>query len=522
VTLAVPSIPALIALVLKLLLIAYVLRFPLRNRTASLFLGLLVVFSLQNLIEFLGLNDFAHADYSRADVYGRLYFAMVIPFLAILLHLSLRLSYDSPTVDRLDRYAYALYVPTILLEALLFGNQLIVGFRPFEYSILREPGPLYFLFETYATLYMLIAISSLMYGARADRASFPRTRNRLWLYAMLPIALLVVYLIVANHFGWTRLTSTFYLPIAITLFLGVTTYATYQYRLFDIEFFIPWSRVRKRKTAFYKRIQATISEVVDLKSVQEILDLIAHAIHCQVALIGGPRPVLALANGQQADAKNDLSVLRFPREALRDVDHIVVANEIENSLPELHALMKQYKIGAIVPFNAHSSTAGHWMLLGEHFSDEVYTPLDFKVVETLFDRIGERFLDNMLLLRSQLSEANDELHDYQRRLTVAWSELESLRKTLARTEEDNKALREEKANLMRQRFHVIDSGLPHAIESGTQTLAEYMAEAEREMVRAALRDCGGNRIEAARLLGIRPRTLHYLIQRHDLEPEVGT
>jgi DNA-binding protein Fis len=250
--------------------------------------------------------------------------------------------------------------------------------------------------------------------------------------------------------------------------------------------------------------------------------MLAGAFRCQVALIGGPRPVVALASGQKKAAKSDLLLSEFPRETLRKIDHIVVANEVEDRFPKLHDLMKCHNVGAIVPFNSHSSTAAHWMLLGEHFSDQVHTPLDFKVVETLFDRIGERFLDNLLLLRSQLAEANDDLRDYQRRLGSAWSELESLRKNLTATEQDNRALREEKANLKRQSFRLVPGGLPNAIESGKQTLEQYLAESEREIVRAALRDCGGNKVQAARLLGVQPRTLHYLIQRHDLDRDEVT
>src|SRR5690606_22414174 len=175
---------------------------------------------------------------------------------------------------------------------LLPGEQLIAGFKPFQNSLLREPGPWYFLFETYATAYMLAALSGMFYGARgARRNALARTRNRLWLFALSPIALLVVYLIVANQFGWTRLTSTFYLPVAVTFFLFVATYATYEYRLFDVEFFLPWSKVRRRKTAFYQRIQATIAEIAELRSVRQVLDLMAHTLRCQVALIGGPRPL---------------------------------------------------------------------------------------------------------------------------------------------------------------------------------------------------------------------------------------
>src|SRR5690606_12257555 len=204
-----------------------------------------------------------------------------------------------------------------------------------------------------------------------------------------------------------RLTSTFYLPLAVTFFLFVTTYATYEYRLFDVEFFLPWSKVRRRKTAFYQRIQATIAEIAELRSVRQVLDLMAHTLRCQVALIGGPRPLVALAPGQESGTGDRLVLPQFPREALAELDQIVIANEIADLRPDLHRLMRRHKVGAIVPFGSHGATAGHWMLLGEHFSDSVYTPLDFKRVEALFNRIAERFLDDLLLLRTQLTDAKE-------------------------------------------------------------------------------------------------------------------
>lgn len=514
------TIPAFVALLMKLVLIAYALRSPRKNPTTRLFVVLLILFSLHNVVEFVGLNYFvAHGLDETMMRFGYAYFAIGILFLAAVLHLSLRLS-----TDHWNQWAPVvlfLYLPVPVLEYLLLGtNKLVAGFTEYsDYTIIRVPGPLYFLFETYAPLYLLAALAYLIYGARKSRSSFiNRIRNRLWLVGLAPLVLLNAYLIVANHFGLAGVSSTVSMPIAITFFLVVAAYATHQYRLFDIEFYIPWSKVRKRKTAFYQRIQATIAEIAELKSVNEILDMLASAFRCQVALIGGPRPAVALVNGQRLDAKNDPTLSRFPLDALKGVGHIVVANEIEGRLPELYEMMKRHKVGAIVPFNPHSATSANWMLLGEHFSDQVYTPLDFKMVETLFDRIGERFLDNLLLLRSQLTEANEELRDYQRRLTVAWSELESLRKTLDQTEHDNRALREEKASLMRQSFRVVDGSLPSAIESGQKTLQQYLAESEREIVRSALREADGNRAEAAKLLGMRPQTLHYLIQRHNLEP----
>lgn len=512
--------PSLVALIFKLVLLGYAAKSRAKSALTFVFMAMLIVMSFFNLFEFIGLAYYANNGYDPrvANFFGFSYFVLIVAAIALLLHLSLALSFDGDFLRDRRSLVLLLYAPVVVLEyLLLFTDKLVLGFKPFLYTILRDPGPWYFLFETYLILYCGGALVNLTYGARSSRPILARVRNRLWFLAMAPMAILFIYLVVANHFGWTRLTSTFYGPIAMTFFLAVTTYATYEYRLFDIEFYIPWSKVRKRKTAFYKRIQETIAEIAGLKSVKDILSMLTRALQCQVALIGGARPLVALAPQQELSGRDDLTFSDFPQTALQEINHIIVANEIADSHPKLHGLMKRHKVGAIVPFNSHSSTAAHWMLLGEHFSDHVYTPLDFKVVETLFDRIGERFLENLLLVRSQLAEANDELRDYQRRLGLAWGEIESLRKNLTATEQDNRELREEKANLKRQSFRVVQGGLPSVIASGEKTLEQYLAESEREIVRAALRDCRGNRAKAARLLGVQLRTLHYLIQRHDLE-----
>lgn len=517
------EIPSLVALVFKLVLLGYAVRSRAKTSLTFVFTVMLVVLSLFNLVELAGLGYIATRGYDPriADLFGFAYIALIIAAIALQVHLSLLLSFDGvPHGNRRGLLlVVALYAPAFALECLLlFTDKIVFGFKPFLYTVLRDPGPWYFLFETYLVVYFSAALVNLVYGARTSRPTSARVRNRLWLLALSPTALLFIYLIFANHFGWTKLTSTFYGPMAMTFFLVVTTYATYQYRLFDIEFYIPWSKVRKRKTAFYRRIQATIGEIADSRSVKHILDALGEVLRCQVALIGGPRPLLALVTGPQPDGGQP-TLAEFPREALENVKHIVIANEIADAQPQLHALMKRHNVGAIVPFNRHSAMAAHWMLLGEHFSDQVYTPLDFKVVEALFDRIAERFLDDLLLLRAQLTEVTDDLRDYKRRLALAWQELGSLRRKVTVLEQDNTRLREANAELRRQQFTVVKSGLPEPIASGKQTLDQHIAQTEAAIVCAALRSCKGDKNKAARLLGIRRNNLHYLIERHGLEPK---
>lgn len=104
-------------------------------------------------------------------------------------------------------------------------------------------------------------------------------------------------------------------------------------------------------------------------------------------------------------AKEAIAMAELPRDALEQIDHIAIAHEIEDAMPRMYGLMKKHHIAAIVPFYPRTSTAANWMLLGDPFSEEVYTPLDFYMVEQIFDRIiSDRFLDK-LLLHSQLAEA---------------------------------------------------------------------------------------------------------------------
>jgi hypothetical protein len=523
VTIPFHTVPSLIALAVKLVLFVYVARSRTKSQFTRLFLVLLLLFSAYNVIEFSGISYYyAHGFNHTVELFGFSYFAIFILCTAIILHLSLIMSFDAAAEPKWKHYFWLLYIFILPLEYLLFfTDQLVVGFAPFKDSIIRKPGPLYFLFESYMVGYLLASFVNLLYGARSSRAPFKRNRNRLWLLGLLPVSLMFIYLIVAGYFGLPKFTTTFYHPIGVTFFLVVTTYAIHEYRLFDIEFFVPWSKVRKRKTAFYQRIQATIAEIADLPSVREILEHLAKVLHCQVALIGGPRPLVALVEGQESSLSSQLALSQFPREALQRVNHIVVANEIADSLPELHALMKHHKVGAIVPFNSHSATSAHWMLLGEYFSDQVYTPLDFRVVEALFDKLAERFIDNLLLLRSQLADANDELRDYKRRLAMAWQDLAVARKKSVVLETTNRELREEIAGSRRKKFHVVAPELPVEVASGEKTLEAFLAafleDTEATLVRAALKVCHGDKGKAARLLGIADkRAMFYLMQRHQI------
>jgi hypothetical protein len=257
--------------------------------------------------------------------------------------------------------------------------------------------------------------------------------------------------------------------------------------------------VRKRKTAFYNRIRGTIAEIADLGSVNEAVQRIADALNCSVVLVNGPRPIVALAG-------HGKPIADFPTQELRQIDQIVVANEIIDADPARHLLMKQHGVAAIVPFHPRSKTAASWMLLGDAFSDSVYTPLDFKVVEELFDRMGELFLDKLVLLRSQLNDALEEVQVLQQRLDTTEKKLVDIRREtvpLPRT-----------APKLLQPGDAADKTAQAAEER--MTLDEHVSAFESRIIEETLKQCGGNKSQAARMLGLRPNTLHYKIERYRL------
>jgi hypothetical protein len=384
----------------------------------------LFCFSIQNVAEIFGLY---RINTDNVVVYfdGAVFYASLILAFAFFFNLALAIAFDDLR-GRKQALINAVYGYAVVLVILLIFSRLVIrdfealNYGSFGNSATRIPGPLFFLVEIYLLAFLIGSSAVLVYGARTQTSALKRTKCSVLLSAILPIVVLGATIVTLLHLGIKLFNASVTFPIAITYFLAVTAYGIYQHRIFDIQFFIPWSKVRKRKTAFYSRLRAMIAEIADVSSVNQAINLLADVLRCPVALISGPRPVLAIS-GSSAD------MIRFPLKELRRVDSILVANEIGDAMPSMHMLMREHGVAAIVPFHPHSQTAASWMLLGESFSDQVYTPLDFKMVEQVFDRLGDLFLDKLLFMRSQLHEAREQLQTLQLRLDVAEEQNRELR-----------------------------------------------------------------------------------------------
>lgn len=510
------SIPALVALIFKLALIGYSWRSAERTTIARLFLALLIVLALVDIDEIFFLNYLAaYGAIGPVQASGFVYMALGLLTISILLHLSLALSLDR--ADFLHRpWIYLLYAPALaLIGLLLITDKMVRDFTPFFYSILRQPGPWYGVIEAYWVSCLSLVLASLIYGARASRPALLRLRNRLWLLALAPVVLLAIYIVVANHISWTQITFPLYTPIAVTFFLIVTTYATHErarpgsfyrflYRLFDLEAYIPWSQVHKRKAEVYRRAEAMLAELGALRSIKDTVMRLSDVFECPVVWIGGHSPVVA---GDGPD------LARFPFDELVKVDRLLLAHHAARTHPAIHALMRDHKVAAIVPFYPYSRAAS-WMLLGESFSEQIYTPFDYEWVTPLFERVANHLLDEQMLLRHVLTEERRKLRAMRRRLeNVGW-QLETTENRLQLVSEENRRLREqataEAGDPLARRMALVE----RSADGGT--LDEHVSRFEAQMIADALAQCDGNQARAAALLGLRRNTLHYKIKRYRL------
>jgi len=290
------SLPAVFALAFKAGIFAYIRLLHVHSPQARIYLYFLFVLAVQNIVEISHFYNLARGVMPHFEITA--FYAFGILALALFFHLSLSFA-SSDFANIKARLVLAfVYLYAIILEVLLiFTPWLISDFTRMTYTVTRVPGPLYSAFEVFAFSISLGVICLLAYAATRQDTTQKRLKAKLMLAAIIPMILVVTGVLALLHFGVKRFNASLIYPFATTYFLSVTAYAIHQHRLFDIGFLVPWSKVRKRKTAFYGRIRAMIAEIADLGSVREAVHRLADTLRCPVALVSTGKPVLAVAGG---------------------------------------------------------------------------------------------------------------------------------------------------------------------------------------------------------------------------------
>jgi len=426
------SLPALIALTIKGGLFWYSLSQSNESMASRLFLYFLAALTVVNVVEISGF--YILIDLETVPVLnGYLYYVFEITALSILFHLVTAMSLQAVPL-RLVKLVYSYAGMLVLL--LLTTDWVVADFQRYAYAIVRVPGPLYFLFEWYALPIFLSVIGMLYYGSRKQRTAVLRLKNRWMLIAIVPMCLVIGGVVSLLHLGVKLPFNTNVLsPIAVSYFLLVSAYAIHQYRLFDLQFFLPWSKVRRRQTAFYDRIRSLISEIADLRSPDKIVGQLAQAFTCPVALLSSGKTITS----DEGAAK---TMGNLPRSSLNSLKQIVVTDEIRDTEPQLFASLDERGIAAVVPFNSYAEESEGWLLLGR-FSDQIYSRKDFDVAERLFAKLADEFLEQQLASRNRVSNLKRSLDRAMQREERLQAELDELKQVQQQQFEQLKALQEQ-------------------------------------------------------------------------------
>lgn len=437
------SIPALLVLAVKAAIWFYARASMVRSFAAKLFLFFLAALTLQNIAEIGILNFHGPEVVSLENFYhGYLYFIASVFALAALVHLTLVLAIDWGQNRNTSRITPLIYVPAIIVSGAILGSDFIIaGFTQLNYTYGQIAGKGYWIFELYVLTYCVATLAALFYGARNQSTPSKKLKNKIIGLGMLPMGAVILLVMVLQHQGIdAQFNTTATLPLAVTFFLAITAYAIHQHRLFEFEFYIPGSRLRKRKTAFYDRIRKLIAEIAKLPSAKEAVAALATTLKCPIVLLDRNFSTIAAAGS----ARN---MATMPAHTLLKLDHIAVREELHSAEPDIFREMTQHRINTIVPFYPHSQSASGWLLMGESFNDQVYTPQDFKIVEQLFDKMADLFLEGMVSMRSEMNATENRLLDLDQsnlQLQTDYQKLAKENSTLQ--QENNRLLREQPAD----------------------------------------------------------------------------
>jgi len=434
---------------------------------------------------------------------GVLYFTMSIVAMAILLHLMLaRLKastdWDIPIEDW--RWWLLLYAPAAgVLLLLWMSNGMIKGFVPHGFSYTRVPGPQYHWFELYALFYLVVSLGTLILSTAVSRNRTQRRKNLIILLGMAPIIIMPIVVILLQKYGYNQFNLPLWFALGLTFFLIVAAYAIHEHRLFNVFFHLPGTRTRRRHTAFHRGIKNFVAELDRLPYIgmEEALNKLASTLKCSVAIVeAGRAPVEA---HPVSSSVRHLDFDRLTEDALHPINNIVVTKELKRDQPETHAALSDANCAAVIPFRPFKDTSAGWLLLGggETAPDEL--PIDFTTVESLFDKMGDLFMENIVREREELMAVKKE---FERQLTV------------------NRELQEE----LEHKQDTIDALYGrHAAEysgaDGEVKLEEVTAGLEKKIISDTLARLQGNVSATAKSLGLTRQTLYAKMESYGVDSD---
>jgi len=203
---------AAIAFVIKC---AILFNVQIKDRISQAFVLLCMFFVFQNAVEFLG-----YFTYLKSAPLGELliHFYLVATYFVFpsLLVYALALT-NSPWFGWVRLGTYSISVVFTLAH---IGGFVVNGFTFLGWSVITEPGPLYWTVMSYILLCCVAVVSALFYQLRTNQDHLVRQNARVTLWAFTPIIAVAAGVLGLRMIGFNS-SSAVSLPIATVIFLYI-------------------------------------------------------------------------------------------------------------------------------------------------------------------------------------------------------------------------------------------------------------------------------------------------------------
>lgn len=245
-------LPALLAIVIKIVIfIRYGESLLHNNINLALFL---ITACFLNLIELLGYED---------NYQGNTMLVILLAYYccaALLTHsyLNLAISFSGfnwrlPMVRRVLNASLALMVLNII-----FNRHLIAGAEYADIAITRVAGSTYWIVQAYLVLGIMLGTTVLVRGYLSLNSNHARQRCLVMLLSTLP-PIIVTLAILGCMAAGSTVTAAQFMPVAITMMLGMIIYAEEKTGLFKLLTMVPYSRERKLHKQVLEKLTNCIS-----------------------------------------------------------------------------------------------------------------------------------------------------------------------------------------------------------------------------------------------------------------------
>jgi len=229
----------------------------------KLIFSLIITFLLLNILEAVTYGNI----YTNYDVLIRLYYSLVFVAASLILSLSHKLDPEK-IIPSKPFYSTIILISFFLATLSLYTNLIIEGALINSYSLSRIPGKLYWLFQAYILLYMILSPLLIWRGILNSKNPLDKKRRKVILVSFFPLIGTVLLVIILMQAG-VQINWSIFLPLSTIAFILAYLFTENRNDLFKVLVNIPFSEERKA----YKLINSRILEYISKTQTNESISL---------------------------------------------------------------------------------------------------------------------------------------------------------------------------------------------------------------------------------------------------------